>query len=93
MLGCDNEKTKAGVTAPGASEGFGSIFILISFVLCFERGSYIVRLVFVGYLSLPSKCQDYRSVQPQRIHGAGDGISLVRTHRATCLTLSTNWVV
>lgn len=43
MLGCDNEETKAGVTAPGASQGFSPVFILISFVLCFERGSHIAQ--------------------------------------------------
>lgn len=43
MLGCDNEGTKAGVTAPGASEGFSRVFILISFVLCFERRSHVAQ--------------------------------------------------
>lgn len=43
MVGCDNEETKAGVTAPGASQGFSPVFILISFVLCFERGSHIAQ--------------------------------------------------
>lgn len=32
MLGCDNEGTKEGVTAPGASEEFSTVFILISLV-------------------------------------------------------------
>lgn len=45
MLGCDNEETKAGVTAPGASEGSSTVIILISFVLCFDRRSHIAQAV------------------------------------------------
>lgn len=37
-------------------------------------------LEFVIYPFLPSKCQDYRNVQPQHIYDAGDGTSLVHTH-------------
>lgn len=42
MLGCDNEETKAGVTA---SEGSSTVTILISFVLCFDRRSHIAQAV------------------------------------------------